>query len=63
MTDLEILEKIATTANKPEVREKAQKLITALKAHQARQEGRRSQGGVGDRVFVAVQRAADKSLN
>jgi hypothetical protein len=61
--ELAILERVVATTNKPEVREKAQKLIAALKAHKARQDGQRSQGGVGDRVIINVQRAADKSSN
>lgn len=63
MTELEILEKIAATTDKPAVRAKTEKLIAAMKAHKARQDGKRSTGGCRDKVFVKVQRAGDKLVN
>ena len=61
MKELQVLERVAATTTDPQVREKAEKLIAALKDRKDRTDGRQAKGGVGDRVFVKVQRAADKS--
>jgi hypothetical protein len=58
---INILKQLMDETSKEEVRKKAARLLQVAKKPQPRSDGKRSCGGMGDKVFVKVQRGDAKS--